>query len=262
MIILLSPAKSLDESALQLRKKSTIPFKKDSAIVAAEMKKLTPEELQSLMGISQKLSFQNFARYQRFAPDNYTFKNSKQALFLFKGAAYVSLDAKSLSENELDFAQTHLRMLSGLYGLLKPFDLIQPYRLEMGTKHPVGDAKNLYDFWGDKITGRINQDLLEDSASKENLIINLASNEYFKAVKRDQLKGELLNIHFKEFRGGNYKVVAFNAKKARGLMTRYIVQNRITQKDKLKAFGEMDYRFNATLSTERDWVFAAPKPSA
>ena len=252
MIILLSPAKSLDESPSPIQAKSEIYFPKEVVTISKQLKKLKAKDLQALMKISEKLAVENYLRYQHFDSKNYNLENAKQAILMFKGAAYIGLEASSLTTEDLDFAQKHLRMLSGLYGILRPYDLIQPYRLEMGTKHPIGKHDNLYKFWGDKITDQINIDL---DASEGDIIVNVASQEYFKAVNPKKLNGQLINIHFKEKRDGKYKIIAFNAKKARGLMSRYIIQNRIIDAESLKSFVGMDYLYNDELTIDSDWVF-------
>ena len=253
MIILLSPAKSLDENPSPIQDQSQIYFPKEAATIVRNLKKMKANDLQSLMKISEKLAVENYLRYQHFDFKNYNFDTAKQAILMFKGAAYIGLDATSLTKEDLDFAQNHLRMLSGLYGILRPYDMIQPYRLEMGTKYPIGQYKNLYQFWGNKITHQINKDLENTDGD---IIVNVASQEYFKAVHPEKLKGRLINIHFKEKRDGKYKIIAFNAKKARGMMSRYIIQHQIIDAESLKSFVGMDYLYNDALSSDLDWVFA------
>jgi cytoplasmic iron level regulating protein YaaA (DUF328/UPF0246 family) len=173
-------------------------------------------------------------------------------MFAFTGDVYQGLDALSFSKKDIEFAQKHVRMLSGFYGLLRPLDVMQPYRLEMGTKLKTDQGDSLYEFWGDKITKRINADL---KASGGSAIINLASQEYFKAVDRQSLKGKVYDVQFLENRDGEFKFISFNAKKARGFMTQYIVKNKITKAEKIKGFDLEDYAFNEALSSEAEWVF-------
>ena len=215
------------------------------------LKKKTPTELQSLMSISEKLAEENFERYHNFSTP-FTLDNAKQAVLAFKGDVYQGLQAEDFTAEDLEFAQQHLRILSGLYGLLRPMDLMQPYRLEMGTKLAQNGSKNLYEFWDTKITKMLNKDLKE---SEGTWIVNLASNEYFKSIKKDHLKGKLLNIDFKENRDGKYKTIAFNAKKARGAMSRQIIKHRITDVEALKALVVNDYVFEEALSGEGHFVF-------
>jgi len=202
------------------------------------------------MSISDKLGQLNAERFQTwhtpFTPDN-----ARQAVLAFKGDVYTGLDAESFSSGDFSFAQKHLRILSGLYGLLKPLDLMQPYRLEMGTRFENTRGKDLYAFWGSKITEALNQLL----ASDDKVLVNLASNEYFKSVQKKHLDARLVTPQFKDWKNGQYKMISFYAKKARGLMCRYAIQNRITQADDLKGFNLDGYYFSEDQSDNNNWVF-------
>jgi cytoplasmic iron level regulating protein YaaA (DUF328/UPF0246 family) len=211
------------------------------------LKQKSVEDIQKLMKLSDKLSVLNYERYQEFSTDFNT-HNSKAALFAFKGDVYTGLDADSFTNEDIQFATSCMRMLSGLYGVLRPLDLIQPYRLEMGTKLPVGKSKNLYEFWGNAISENLN-------SIEQNYIINLASNEYFKAVNKKVLNAQIIDIDFKEYKNNTYKTIGIYAKKARGKMLRFLIQNRITLPQKLQQFNEDNYEFNQELSTEHHWVF-------
>lgn len=251
MIVLLSPAKTLDYSETPVVAHSQARLLKDSEKLVTVLQEKSPTDLQSLMSISEKLAEENFERYHQFSTP-FTRDNAKQALLAFKGDVYQGLDVSDFSASDLEFAQQHLRILSGLYGVLRPLDLMQPYRLEMGTKLRQNGSKNLYEFWGTKITELINEDL---AAQSGDWIVNLASKEYFKSVKRDQLKGKLLDVDFKENRNGTYKTIAFNAKKARGAMSRQIVKNRLTEIEDLKHLAINGYTFNESLSNSQHYVF-------
>lgn len=214
-----------------------------------QLRQYSPEDLGKLMKISPKLSDLNWQRYHDFQ-DSFTPENAKQALLAFKGDVYNGIEVDTYSQDDFAFAQKHLRILSGLYGLLKPLDLIQPYRLEMGTKLQTEKGKTLYDFWGDQLTEALNADLDPDAT-----LVNLASGEYFKAIQPQKLKGKVLHIAFKENKNGTYKVIGIHAKRARGLMVNYAVQNRITDPEGLQGFDVEGYIFNPSLSEEAEWVF-------
>jgi len=248
MHILISPAKTLDMgTAIALPKSSLSPFLKDSALLIKELKKLQSTEIQSLMKVSANIADLNAARFHEWKTP-FNEENAKAALFAFKGDVYTGLDANSLSIDEIAFAQENLSILSGLYGLLRPLDLMQAYRLEMGTRFANKKGKNLYEFWGDKITKEIN--------SKESeCLINLASNEYFKAVNKKVLKAEIITPVFKDEKNGVYKMIGFYAKKARGMMCRYIIQNSIEKAEKIKNFNLGGYAYCEDMSTEKEWVF-------
>lgn len=248
MIIVLSPAKSLDyESELPTTTHTTPNFLDDSQQLIEQLRKLTPPDIESLMKISPKLADLNFGRFLNWQQP-FDLENARQAAFAFTGDVYQGLDATTLTEKQLDFAQKHVRILSGLYGLLKPLDLMQPYRLEMGTKFENDRGKNLYEFWGETLTQAINQE-------SPDVLINLASNEYFKAIKPKLLDAPVIMPVFKDFKSGQYKIVSFYAKKARGLMTAYIIKNKITKAEKIKNFDTDGYYFSPEQSNEKEWVF-------
>ncbi len=251
MIILLSPAKTLDYSPTDLETHSMPRMLEDSERLVKVLKKKSARSLKNLMSISDKIAELNVERYQNYQTP-FTLGNAKQAALAFKGDVYTGLEADSLNDAELAFAQKHLRILSGLYGLLKPLDLMQPYRLEMGTRLKNGRKKNLYEFWDKKITQVINEDL---EASGGNVVVNLASKEYFHSVKTKLLSGDLYHINFKEKRKGEYKLISFTAKKMRGVMARMIIQNNITDVEKLKSLDVDGHVFNEELSGDKDWLF-------
>lgn len=252
MLILVSPAKTLDyESPLPTQKHTQPDFIDHSAELIEVCRLLTPTDVASLMKVSDKIAGLNVARFAQWSPE-FNFDNARQALFAFKGDVYTGLEANSLSEDDIEYAQSHLRMLSGLYGLLKPLDLMQPYRLEMGTRLANPRGSNLYQFWGDIITDKVNDAL---QAQGDDWLINLASNEYFKAVKTKNVKGKIITPVFKDCKNGTYKVISFYAKKARGMMARYIIENKVNDLDALKAFDTAGYYFVAAESTATELVF-------
>jgi len=251
MISVISPAKTLDMSPLEHHNESQIRFPKETMSLVRSLKKLKPENLIDLMHISEQLAILNSDRYKHFSKE-FDATNSKQALWAFNGGVYLGLGAEDFTIQEQDFAQQHLRMLSGLYGLLRPNDMMQAYRLEMGTKLSIRKHGNLYQYWANKITNLLQKDIDE---SGSNVLINLASQEYFKSVNTKKIKAEVINIHFKEYRNDQLKIISFNAKKARGLMSRYIVKNNITDHHELKGFNYENYYFDDKLSNSRDWLF-------
>jgi len=252
MIIVISPAKSLYEHCPVTFETSTeIDFLPEAVKIVSVMKKKKPAQLAKLMDISPKLAELNFQRFQAWNPV-FTPENSWQAVLMFNGDVYQGLKAEDFTAAEFGIAQQKLRILSGVYGLLKPLDQIQPYRLEMGTNLPVSGKKNLYDFWKVKITTRLNQEMAETG---QKVLINLASNEYFSAVDTKKLKARIITPSFKENKDGKYQMVSFFAKRARGLMSRFIIQNNISDPEEMKAFDREGYYFNNQLSGENDWVF-------
>ena len=252
MLAIISPAKTLDfESAVKNFPVSQPHFTDYSEQLIEVCRKLSPQDLSSLMSISDKLAGLNAARFAEWTKIHNE-NNSRAALFAFKGDVYTGLDADSLSEDDVAFAQSHLRMLSGLYGLLKPLDLMQPYRLEMGTKLANPKGKDLYAFWGNVITQAIQQAIDEQG---DNVLVNLASDEYYKSVKENQLKAKIIKPVFLDNKNGKYKVISFYAKKARGLMCRYLIQNRLTEIEQLKEFDLGGYWFDSASSTETEFVF-------
>lgn len=256
MLIVISPAKTLDFDTPVADKKNSQPeFVAESVKLIAKLRTLSRKKIGILMNISPVLAELNYQRYLEWAPE-FSPGASKQALLAFRGDVYRGLNADDYKEEDLDYAQEHLRILSGLYGLLRPLDLIRPYRLEMGTTLPVRRKKNLYQFWDDTLTKAINT-ALEDHPEK--VLVNLASNEYFKAIQTEKIKGKVLNIHFRQWKNGEYKIIMTFAKQARGRMTSYILQNRIEEAEEIKGFAEDGYGFNDRFSTESDWVFTRDK---
>jgi len=252
MLIVISPAKKLDYDTPAKTKKSTMPdFLDDSEELISVLRQYSAMDLAELMHLSMNLAELNFDRYYQWKKE-YGPDEAKQCLLAFKGDVYAGMDAESFSAKDLDFAQSHLRILSGLYGLLRPLDLMMPYRLEMGTKLENQRGKNLYEFWGDTITNAINKQL---KAQKDDILINLASNEYFKSVKPKQIAGRIITPQFKENKNGSYKMIGIYAKKARGLMSRYILLNRLKDPEDIKAFDYEGYQFNSELSKDDQWVF-------
>lgn len=250
MLILISPAKSLNFDKQNIITEYTFPqFEKEAKQLVTVLKKQKAQDLSKLMSISDKLAQLNYERFAVWQKEH-TEENSKQAVLSFTGDVYQGLAAESFEQNDFEFAQKHLRILSGLYGLLHPLDLIQPYRLEMGTKLAFKDHKNLYDFWDGKITKAVNSILKE-----EKTLINLASNEYFKSVQKKNIAGEIITPIFKEQRGEELKIISFSAKKARGLMTAFIIKNKITNPEDIKGFSEDNYNFQEALSNEKEWLF-------
>ena len=257
MLMLISPAKTLDfETPAHTAHYSQPDFLNESQQLIDALRDLAPQDISALMKISDKLgtlNYQRFADWQTpFSPDN-----AKQAVLAFRGDVYTGLAADNMSDDDLAFAQQHLRILSGLYGLLRPLDLIQAYRLEMGTKFANARGKNLYDFWGEEITEAINAQLKDAGP----LVVNLASNEYFGAVKPKALNAEVITPVFKDFKNGKYKIISFYAKKARGLMSAYIIKNRITDAEQLKAFDVDGYYFSPEESSASEWVFQRDEPA-
>lgn len=250
MLAVVSPAKKLATPTRALT--ATTPVLMDDVEQLAKvMRKKSPSALKALMGISENLAQLNYARYQTFETP-FTPENAGHAALTFAGDTYMGLDAGSLTDADLDYAQRHLGILSGLYGLLRPLDLMQPYRLEMGTKLETRRGPTLYKFWGDRITKRINA-LTEGHADRT--VINLASKEYFSAVIPQKLAGGIITPAFKELRNGKAKMISFMAKKARGSMARYMVQHRVEAPEGLMAFDTGGYGFRPDLSTETEWVF-------
>ena len=252
MLIVISPAKSLDFKTPPVISDFTVPeLLGDSEKLIGRLKKMSPKKLSTLMGISSDLGELNFQRFQEWQLP-FTPENAKQAVFAFNGDVYQGLNAATLSEEKLELAQTRLRILSGLYGVLKPLDLIQPYRLEMGTKLNYYKSKDLYSFWNLLITKKINE-AVADSGSK--VLVNLASVEYFKSIDKKKLKAEIATPDFKEFKNGSYIMISFFAKRARGLMARFILENNISEPSNLLAFDAEGYSFNSHLSKPGNPVF-------
>lgn len=252
MLVVISPAKNLDYETPAPTDIYTQPdMLDDSQSLIKHCRKLSPANIASLMKISDKLAGLNADRYASWHTPFDT-SNAKQAVLAFNGDVYTGLDAASFSQADFEYAQQHLRILSGLYGVLRPLDLMQAYRLEMGTKLDTGKNKNLYQFWGERISKKLNQAIDEQG---DNVVINLASNEYFKAVKPKVLNAEIFTPVFQDYKNGQYKVISFFAKKARGMMARYIIQNRVTDISQLQNFDTAGYRFSEAKSKGNELVF-------
>jgi len=255
MLILLSPAKTLDfDSTVSITESTTPAFLKRSAQLVEAARTLSEDELAKLMSISPDLASLNHQRFASWKPAH-TGKQVRQALLAFKGDVYQGLEAESLDIDDIAFAQQHLRILSGLYGVLRPLDMIRPYRLEMGSRLANPAGANLYAFWGDTIAKALAADLPAGEP-----VINLASQEYFKAVDTQALGAKVITPQFKEWRQGQLKIVSFSAKRARGMMARYAITERINQAAKLKKFKLDGYRYEPELSGDNEWVFAREQP--
>ncbi len=228
----------------------------DSLLLIKELRKYNTDQIRDLMAVSENIAKLNVDRYKAFCTP-FTEENARPALFAFKGDVYRGIPVEEYSQDDLDFAQDHLRMLSGLYGCLRPLDLIQPYRLEMKTRLKNPRGENLYQFWGDRLTECLNSEL---KRHREPVLVNLASNEYFKAVKPKLLQGHLLNIAFKEEKNGKARIIAVFAKRARGMMADYIIRNRLEESEAIKRFDREGYRFSGQDSDDKQWVFVRPQP--
>ena len=252
MILVVSPAKTLDYESPFAEVEPTHPqFVDEAQALIKKLKPMSAKKLSELMSVSAALAALNRGRYKAWSAE-FTEANSRPAIYAFKGDVYVGLDALTLSAEDIDYAQGHLRMLSGLYGLLRPLDRMQPYRLEMGTRLAVRSSKNLYQFWDKKITEALNADL---AATESEALVNLASNEYFKSVKPKLLSGRVVTPIFKDWKTDRYKVISFFAKKARGAMARFLIQNRVRDLDGLLPFDWDGYAHDAELSSEDEPVF-------
>ncbi|MEE4150972.1 peroxide stress protein YaaA [Pseudomonas viridiflava] len=257
MLMVISPAKTLDFETPPTTERFTQPQYLDhSQELISQLRELAPAQIAELMHLSDKLAGLNAARFGSWTPA-FTPENAKQALLAFKGDVYTGLQAETLSEDQLDYAQKHLRMLSGLYGLLRPLDLMQPYRLEMGTRLANARGKDLYAFWGTRISEWLNEALVDQG---DDLLLNLASTEYFSAVKRSGLNARIIDTEFKDLKNGQYKIISFYAKKARGMMSRFVIEERIDSPEALRAFDVQGYRYNAELSTPSKLVFLRDSP--
>ena len=250
MITVISPAKTLDfDTPPTTSKKSKPIFATRTKVLVDVMRKKSSKDLCKLMGISQKLADLNVERFKSFGKSS---KTSKQALLAFKGDVYIGLEAEEYSEKDFNFAQKNLRILSGLYGVLKPLDLIQAYRLEMGIRLQTDNYKSLYEFWDGEISAVLRKELGDHN---DNSLINLASTEYFKSVSVKSLPGKVITPVFKDYNKGTYKILSFFAKRARGAMTTFIVKNRINKPDDIKEFSGDGYSYSKTYSSENEWVF-------
>ena len=252
MLMVISPAKTLDYESPLATARFTQPALLDQSQQLIEVARaLSPAQIGSLMHISDKLALLNAERFNDWQP-GFTPDNARQAILAFKGDVYTGLQAETFSEDDFDFAQSHLRMLSGLYGLLRPLDLMMPYRLEMGIKLANPGGKDLYAFWGETLTQALNAALADQG---DQVLVNLASDEYFKSVKPKLLNAEIIKPVFLDEKNGKFKVISFYAKKARGLMSRYIIQNRLTQPEQLKKFDVDGYYYDADASSGNELVF-------
>jgi len=257
MLTVISPAKTLDFDTPPTTRKATQPrFLERSAELVADARGLNPADIRELMGVSEQIAELNHRRFMNWGLP-FSLDNAKQAVLAFRGDVYTGLDADTLSSAQLGFAQKHLRILSGLYGLLRPLDLIQPYRLEMGLKFANRGGRNLYEFWGDVIGAELNRELKK---SGSNVMVNLASNEYFQAVRPRTLDAEIITPVFKDLKGGKYKIISFYAKKARGQMARFIIERELTEPADLKKFRTGGYRYNKAESSARELVFTRDTP--
>lgn len=259
MLSVISPAKTLDYESVVTTRKATQPeFLERSAALIDDARRLDPADIRALMGVSENIATLN---HQRFMDWHTPFDtdNARQAILAFKGDVYTGLEAETLSATQLAFAQKHLRILSGLYGLLRPLDLMQPYRLEMGLRFANSGGKNLYEFWGETLTDSLNKQLKKTGSP---ILLNLASNEYFKAIKPGTLEAEVLTPVFKDLKNGKYKMISFFAKKARGQMARYVIENEINDVPALKKYRVAGYRYNASESSARELVFTRDEPEA
>ncbi|MFT5709471.1 MAG: cytoplasmic iron level regulating protein YaaA (DUF328/UPF0246 family) [Halioglobus sp.] len=257
MITVISPAKTLDfELPGTTRKFSSPEFLQRSGELVEDARAMSPEEIRALMGVSDNIAQLNHRRFMNWSAP-FDLNNAKQAIFAFQGDVYTGLEAETLSVKQLNYAQKHLRILSGLYGLLRPLDLMQPYRLEMGLKFSNRGGANLYHFWGDQISEALNAQLKK---LKQDVLVNLASNEYFKAVRPKNLNAEVITPIFKDLKSGKYKVISFYAKKARGEMARYIIENEIEAPEGLKKFNNNGYKYSKAESTARELVFTRDTP--
>ena len=252
MLMVISPAKTLDYETPPATQRFTQPQYLDhSQELIGQLRELSPQQIGELMHLSDKLSGLNAARFGCWTPA-FTPDNAKQALLAFKGDVYTGLNAVDFSEADFDYAQTHLRMLSGLYGLLRPLDLMMPYRLEMGTKLANARGKDLYAFWGTRISDWLNEALAEQG---DDVLLNLASNEYFSAVKKSALNARIINTEFRNIKNGQHKIISFYAKRARGLMVKYAAENQISETEQLKQFNLEGYAYSESDSSSNTWIF-------
>lgn len=256
MLIVISPSKTQDFSnETSLNIKTQPAFLSESVQLVENLKKKSENQIAKLMKVSHSIASLNYERYKEFEIP-FTIENARQAILAFKGDVYTDIEVDDYNKKELEFAQKHLRILSGLYGLLKPLDLIQPYRLEMKIKLKNRRGKDLYQFWGSKITDLINDAIKE---SEDQSLINLASREYFKVIKEKKLQGKVITPVFKDYKNGEYKIIALYAKRARGMMANYIIRKGITNVEDIKSFQQAGYNFDIKLSSENEWVFIRGK---
>lgn len=252
MITIISPAKTLDFNKIAITDQYSEPiFKEEASQLIGELQKYSSQDIEELMNISDKLAELNYKRYKQWSKEH-SIENSKQAILAYSGDVYQGMKAGDFNEKQLKFSQQHIRIISGLYGVLRPLDLIQPYRLEMSIKLKNSKGVDLYSFWKEKITDFFNKEIGDH---KDNTLINLASNEYFSAIDKDKFKGRIITPMFKEYRNGNYKIIGIYAKKARGAMAKYIVENEINSPKHIKNFNQHEYKYNEKLSTDSEWIF-------
>ncbi len=252
MLIVISPAKTLDYDTHPVTPEYSIPaYLDDAEIIVARVRKYSLSEIRDTMALSERLAKLNFERFKSWHKP-FTPMNSKQAILAFKGDVYAGIDAATFSESDFAFAQQHLRILSGLYGILRPLDLMQPYRLEMGRKIDNERGKNLYEFWQDRVTDGINRELARMGCR---YLINLASSEYFKVIDPKRVEADIITPVFKDYKNGQYKTIGFYAKKARGRFSRFIIKERLSDPKELKNFDVDGYCFNESLSTDHKLVF-------
>lgn len=257
MLTVISPAKTLDFDTKPTTRRATQPeFLERSAQLVEQARGMSPADIQTLMGVSENIANLNHKRFMDWGLP-FSLDNAKQSVLAFKGDVYTGLEAETMNSEQLKFAQKHLRILSGLYGLLRPLDLMQPYRLEMGLKFANSQGKNLYDFWGDTISETLGRHI---ASSGSPVLVNLASNEYFKSVKPRALDADVITPVFKDLKGGKYRVISFFAKKARGQMARYIIDHALNEPEGLKKFRKDGYRYNKAESSARELVFTRDKP--
>ncbi|PIE23248.1 MAG: peroxide stress protein YaaA [Planctomycetota bacterium] len=252
MLLVISPAKKLDFASSPKTKLATQPeFLDEAEALIGELRKLSSEDIAALMNLSEKLGDLNYERFQQWQRPMQA-PQAKQAILAFNGDVYSAMQASEFDAASLDFAQKHLRILSGLYGLLRPMDLIAPYRLEMGTRLATPRGRDLYAFWGDSLCTAIKQQL---AANNDEVLVNLASNEYFKAARPKAIQSRIITPVFKDQKGNKYKVISFYAKKARGLMCRYVISHRLKNVEQLKQFNSSGYAFNEAMSSANEWTF-------
>lgn len=253
MLTVISPAKKLDcELPLVTKEFTNHEFKTETDYLIKKLQKKKGKDFEKMMHISPALGEVNYVRYQNWS-ETFSFDNSRQAAVAFQGDVYKGMNAEEFTKKEFDFAQNHLRILSGLYGLLRPLDLMMPYRLEMGTRWEVTPKqKNLYNFWGNKLTDKVNEIIASNGT---NVLLNLASNEYFKALNKKEVKARIVTPVFKEYKNGDYKIIMTYAKQARGLMSAYVVKNKIEEVELIKGFDLDGYMYSEPLSSEDEWVF-------
>lgn len=255
MLIILSPAKTLDFQKQKLTKRTSMPlFQDEAATLIDALGKQSPKQLAKLMKLSSELAETTHQQFVDWRPAPKP-AHAKQAILAYRGNAYVGLNAEAYKAADFTFAQKSLRILSGLYGVLRPLDLIQPYRLEMQTKLGTSRGKNLYEFWGSQITDALNKDLAKQ---KKPTLMNLASNEYFKSIKKKELVADIITANFKEEKNGTYKAISAFAKKARGLLASYIIHNKLTNAEDVKSFNEEGYSYNSKLSSDNEYIFTRP----